>query len=392
MRVVILGGGYAGLMCALRLARRTRGQVAITLVSASPWFVDRVRLHQNAARSEPVRHELAAMVAGTGISLKIGHVTRIDPRGEVLLGSERVPFEQLVVALGSRVEVDAVPGVREHAFTLDEASAGALAERLKSMAARGGRVAVIGGGLTGIEGASELAEAHPGLQVTLLSASELGGEFSEAGRTHLRTTLGRLGVTLEQGRVRQLHSDSIELEDRSVPFEACLWAGGFCVPEVLRQSGLAVNARGQALVDSYLRALGHENIHVIGDAGALVDPPSAMIMGCKTALPMGTHVAESLARLSRGQSPEPFDYLDAIFCISLGRRNGLVQPLRKDGSPTSWVLTGRVAAGIKELICCSVLGVLRAERRGLPLFAWRKTGRKLRCTSNSSDEPKEARF
>jgi NADH dehydrogenase len=377
MRVVILGGGYAGLSCALRLARRTRGQVAITLVSASPWFVNRIRLHQTAAGSEQVRQELAAMVAGTGITLKIGHVTGIEPRGEVLIGPERLPFDQLVVALGSQVDTSGAPGVREHAFTLDAASAQDLAAHLPSIAARGGRLVVIGGGLTGIEGASELAEAHPGLQVTLLSAGELGSELSEAGRTHLRTAMRRLGVTVEQGRVQRIHAGSVELEERSVPFDACLWAGGFRVPEVVRRSGLPVNARGQVLVDPYLRALGHENIHVIGDAAALVEPPSSMVMGCKTAMPMGTHVAESLSQVWCGQSLVPFDYLDTIYCISLGRRDGLVQPLRQDGSPTRWVLGGRLGAWIKEAICRAVIGTLKAERVGLFLYRWRKTGRKL---------------
>jgi NADH dehydrogenase FAD-containing subunit len=146
---------------------------------------------------------------------------------------------------------------------------------------------------------------------------------------------------------------------------------------VVRQSGLRVNSRGQALVDPYLRALGHENIHVIGDAAVLADPPSAMLMGCKTAVPMGTHVAEGLARLVKGQAPVPFDYLDAAFCISLGRRDGLVQPYRKDGSPTSWVFTGRLGAWIKESICRFVLRTLKAERVGVSLCTWRKTGRKL---------------
>lgn len=376
MRVVILGGGYAGLMCALRLAQRTRGQVAITLVSASPWFVDRIRLHERAAGAQPVKRELAEMVAGKGITLKIGRVTRIDPRGEVLLGDERLSFEQLVVALGSQVDLDTVPGVREHAFTLDAASVETLAERLPAIAARKGRLVVIGGGLTGLEGATELAEAHPGLQVTLLSSGELGSELSEAGRAYLRRSLGRLGVTVEQARVRRLQAGSIELEDRGLPFDACLWAGGFIIPEVVRQSGLRVNARGQALVDPFLRALGHENIRVIGDAASIEEPPSFMPMGCKTAMPMGTYVAESLARLSRGQDSRPFDYLNAGYCISLGRRDGIVQVYRKDGSPMRWVFRGRLGAWLKELICRIVVGTLAAERLGLSVYAWPKTGRK----------------
>jgi NADH dehydrogenase FAD-containing subunit len=309
--------------------------------------------------------------------LKIGRVTSIEPRGQVLVDGEPLPFEQLVVALGSRVEVDAVPGIREHAFTLEAASAEALAERLPALAARGGRLVVIGGGLTGLEGASELAEAFPGLQVTLLSEGEVGEGLSEAGRLHLRESLRRLGVIREKGRVRRIHGGAVELGERRLPFDACLWAGGFTVPEVVRQSGLPVNARGQVLVDPYLRALGHENIHVIGDAAAPVEPPSSIARGCKTAMPMGTHVAESLARVARGQSPEPFDYLDAAYCISVGRKDGLVQPVRQGGSPTSWVLRGWLGAWVKEAICRGVIAVLWAERVGLNLYGWRKTGRKL---------------
>jgi NADH dehydrogenase FAD-containing subunit len=129
-------------------------------------------------------------------------------------------------------------------------------------------------------------------------------------------------------------------------------------------------------VDSFLRALGHENIHVIGDAACVVEPPSSMPMGCKTAMPMGTYVAESLARLSRGQGSRPFDYLNAAYCISLGRRDGLVQLYREDGAPRRWVFRGRLGAWLKELVCRAVAGTLAAERRGLSVYAWSKTGRK----------------
>jgi NADH dehydrogenase FAD-containing subunit len=364
-------------MCALRLARRTRGQVAITLVSAKSKFVERIRLHQRAAGQQPVSRELATMVAGTGITLKISTVTSIDPHGALRVDGERLPFDQLVVALGSQVDVNSVPGIREHAFTLDPTSAVELAERLPAIAARGGSLLVIGGGLTGIEGASELAEAHPGLKVTLLCAGDPGSGFSEEGRLHLHSALARLGVSIEKGQVRRLQAGAAELDGRTLPFDACLWAGGFVAPKVLRESGLPVNARGQVRVDAYLRVPGHEHIHVIGDAAAPIDPPCPLPMACRTAMPMGTHVAESLARLAQGQPEQPFDYLDTGWCISLGRREGLIQPLRRDGTPTRWVLTGRLGAWLKESVCRLVLTTLAAERAGLCLYRWRGTGRKL---------------
>lgn len=375
MRVVILGGGYAGVVCALRLAWQARGQAAITLVSASEHFVERVRLHQQAAGQSLVVRELASLVKGTGITLKRGWVTRVDPRGEVLVDGERVPFDRLVVALGSHVELDRVPGVREHTSTLEAQSSAELAKRLPSIAERKGRVVVIGGGLTGIESATELAESHPGLQVTLLSSSPLGENLSEAGRSHLSAVLRRLGVTVEQGEVRRVQAGAVELSDRLLPFDACVWAGGFVVPSVVRESGLPVNARGQVLVDAYLRALGHENICVVGDAACLVDPLAPMVMGCKTALPMGAHVGENLARLARGLTEQPFDYWDTAVCISLGRKDGLLQPMRQDGSPTPWVLKGRPVSWIKEGILRFTVWTLLSERAHWVRTAWAKTGR-----------------
>ncbi|MDC0712768.1 FAD-dependent oxidoreductase [Stigmatella sp. ncwal1] len=372
MRVIILGGGYAGLVCALRLARRARGQVAITLVSENEHFVERIRLHEWAAGHKPSQKALKEMVAGTDITLKRGRVTRIDPQGEVTVGQERLSFDRLVVALGSQADTRSVPGIREHAFTLEPASAAELASKLPALAARGGRVVVIGGGLTGIEGATEFAESYPGLKVSLLTSSALGKDFQDVGRKHLLSCLDRLGVTQEQGRVKRIHADAIELADRTVPFDVCLWTGGFTVPALLRESGLPVNERGQVLVDPFLHVLGHKNIMAVGDAATLVDPPSAMDMGCKTALPMGAHAAENLARILRGEPEKRLEYVHSVFCTSLGRNDGIIQFYRADGSRVPWVVTGRPAAWIKEFICRSTLLAPQLERVGLGGTLWRK--------------------
>ncbi|KFE68037.1 NAD(P)/FAD-dependent oxidoreductase [Hyalangium minutum] len=375
MRVVILGGGYAGVVCALRLAWQARGQADITLVSASDHFVERIRLHQQAAGQSLVVRELASMLKGTGVVLKRGWVTRVDPRGEVTVEGEQVPFDRLVVALGSQVDRDRVPGVREHAWTIDAGSSAELAKQLPSIAARKGRVVVIGGGLTGIESATEMAESYPGLQVTLLSSSPLGENLSEAGRSHLNAVLRRLGISVQQGEVRRVQAGAVELSDRFVPFDACVWVGGFVVPSVVRESGLPVNTRGQVLVDPYLRALGHENVCVVGDAACVVEPLAPTGMGCKTALPMGAHVGENLARLARGLPELPFDYMDAGVCISLGRKDGLIQPMGRDGSPAHWVLKGRTAAWVKEFIVRFTVWTLLGERRRWVRTLWVKTGR-----------------
>lgn len=376
MEILILGAGYAGLACALRLANRARGRASITLVNASESFVDRIRLHQVMAGQSMPTLELRTMLRGSDVRLRVGRVMAIDPEGSVLVDDERIRFDRLVIALGSRTNADAIPGVDEYAYTLDAGSMEGLARDLPGLAASGGHLAVVGGGLSGIEAAAELAESHPKLRVTLLTGGAIGEGFSEAGRRHLLHGLTRLGVAVEEKTtVHAIADNGLELEDRALSADAVVFAGGFVAPALLQRSGLPMSARGQVLVDGMLRAIGHPNIHVVGDAAVMDAPPYPMAMGCKTAVPMGIHAAESLARVMDGREAEPFDYADTVICISLGRRDALVQPMKTSGKPTRWILRGRLGALVKEGICRGVLWSLDAERRNKAVYGWRRTGR-----------------
>ena len=79
-KIIVLGGGFAGVSAALRLANRTRRQpVQITLVNASATFVERTRLHQTATGQPVPAKPLQAMLAGTGIKFIQGKATALDP-------------------------------------------------------------------------------------------------------------------------------------------------------------------------------------------------------------------------------------------------------------------------------------------------------------------------
>jgi len=412
MRIVILGAGYAGVTCAVRLARKAFGRrrrpiterppekafgrrrrpiterppekarkqrtpVRITLVNATDRLVERIRLHEQAAGRTPPEHDLRAILRGTGVELHVGQATAIDLDGHtVTVGDERLPWDRLVLALGSRTNVDAVPGIREHAFTLDPTSTAALAARLPAVAARGGRVVVVGGGLTGIEGATELAERHPSLKVTLLTRGPVLEGFSDAARAHVARTFERLGIARREGvAVRSITATHVQTEDAEIPFDLCLWSVGFALPSLPREAGLSVNERGQVLVDPMLRSISHPHVYAAGDIAHPVEPPGDPLpMGCKSAGPTGAHVADQLARVLAGKPEQPLDFAVPLYCVSLGRRDGLVQLTVPGGAPTGRVLTGRLAAWVKELICRSTVWILHLERRGLVQTVWAHSG------------------
>ena len=337
MNIVILGAGYAGITAALRLARRGGSAFDVTLVSESPDFVERIRLHEIAAGRVPKPHRVSDLLGDARVTLRIGRVDDV----------RSLPWDRLVLALGSRVD-DRVPGVREHTAPLDSAIMRAS-----------GRVVVVGGGLTGIEVATELAEAKPGLRVTLVTRGELGAGFSDAARAAFRDACERLGVeTLTQVSVRAVEAGRLVLAEGTLAFDRCVWTAGFVASPLPAGLALATNHLGQVLVDPLQRAVSDERVFAIGDLAA------ATPMGCKRAIPSGAHVADTIVAMHAGRAPRPFDFEAPIYCVSLGRKDGVIQR-----NATGGILRGRLAAWVKERICRSTLFGLRLERLGLMSYS-----------------------
>jgi NADH:ubiquinone reductase (H+-translocating) len=359
-RVVIIGAGYAGLVAAKRLARRVRAdEVTVSLISAFPEFVERPRLHQLAVGQDIEQVALSRYLKGSRVELIVASVTGIDLTARELhaidaRGRQRsVGYDTLVYALGSNIDVASVPGVAEHCATLlGYSSALDLHDKLAGLADDASTVAVCGGGLTGIETVTEIATAYPRLRMQLVSASAPGGWLSSKGRRYLEETFGQLGISqVGPARVDHVEAGRLVLADRrQVPFELCIWAGGFTVPTLARSAGLAVNAEGRALVDATLESVSHPGVYVTGDAAAVTGSWGAeLAMGCRTGGFTGPQVADIIAARLTGRHPKPFKYRYFHECISLGRRHGLVQFLNADESPKDRILTGRKAILYKNM-------------------------------------------
>jgi NADH dehydrogenase FAD-containing subunit len=283
-----------------------------------------------------------------------------------------VCYDTLVYALGSNIDVTSVPGAAEHCVTLVGSSAAAeLRNRLTSLAP-GTTVAVCGGGLTGIEIAAEIATAFPAVRMQLVSARTPGGWLSGKGRRYLRDTLDELGVEIvDEARVERVEAGRLVLAGgRRVPFELCVWAGGFTVPTLARKAGLAVNAADRALVDATFRSVNHPDVYVIGDAAAIAGSWGGQLaMGCRTGGFTGPKVADIIAARLTGRDPAPFAYRYIHECISLGRRHGLVQFLNRDETPKSRILTGRKAIMYKN---ATLNGAKLLFRHSGPMLARRR--------------------
>lgn len=373
--IVVLGAGYAGLMAALGTARRTRrlgGRV--TLVNPSGRFTERLRMHQIASGQRLRRYDIQELIRGSGIEFVRGRAVRLDAaRRSVVVAADgaerRIGYDVAVLAIGSVADTLTVPGAGAHAFTLDDPAAAArLAQRLAD--APGGTVAVVGGGLTGVEAACEIAERNPGGEVVLLSRDVPGSMMSAPARDYLERALRRLGVRVRAGvEVSKVLPEGVELTGGElVPAAAVLWTTGFHAPPLAREAGLAVDERGRVLVDATLRSVSHPEVYAIGDAAAISQPWGTIHGTCQSGIPTGAYAAGAIARRLRGRAVEPFRFGYVHQPVSLGRRDAVIQFTRPDDSPRRFFLTGRAATLYKEVVTSSPPKVYRLARR-LPLPA-----------------------
>ncbi|GAA2743504.1 NAD(P)/FAD-dependent oxidoreductase [Kitasatospora cinereorecta] len=351
--IVVVGAGYAGLSAA---ARAGRGDDTVTLVAPEERFAHRVRQHETAAGRPARRPAIAEVLRGRRVTHLRASVTELDldHRKVFTDTGETLDYDTLVYALGSRTAWHGVPGAAEYAYPVERA---AELHRRIAEAPAPGTLAVVGGGATGIELATELAEAHPAWQIRIIATDRVGGWFSDRGRAHVLRVMAGLGVRLDEDtEVTAVTATGLETTAGPVPADLVAWAASMEPHPLAARAGLAVDDRGRALVDDRLRSVSDPDVHVVGDAAAVDLPGIGLLrMGCATALPMGRYVGTLLS----GGTDRPYRFTYATQCLSLGRRNGLVQLIHPDDSMRPRILTGVAARLTKAAI---VNGVLRGLR------------------------------
>ena len=381
--VVIVGGGYAGTLAANRL--RQRPDIEITLVNPRPVFVERIRLHQLVADTGAATADYGTLL-GEGIQLVVDAVERIDAgaRRLVLTSGAALEYDYLIYAVGSTGAVPAqlsVAGAAEFAHSIADLES---AQRLRYALADlplSAPITVVGGGLTGIETASELAEQ--GRPVTLVCGGTLGTSLSERGRRSVAKQLRQLGVNiLGSVAASEVRWDSVVLSDGAVlPSAATVWTAGFAVPDLAARSGLRTDGEGRLLTDETLTSIGDDRIVAAGDAAAPSGQP--LRMSCQAAEPLGAHAANTVLARIVGDTPAALNQAFVGQCISIGRTHATLQFSRTDDSPVNMALGGRPTAAIKETICKGTMWAIRREAAKPGSYFWLKGG------SRPTEQPAE---
>lgn len=379
-KIVVLGGGFAGMFAAKELQRRAGHVAEIEIINEVNYFVFQPLLPEVAAGSISVRDAVSPLRRLLpGVRVRQAQVHDVDFERKVVIlfqGVQRryieVPFDHLVIALGQRVDLSRFPGLSAHALPmktlsdamalrnhvidkLEHADVTPVPETKKELLT----FTVIGGGFSGVETAGEMRDLinrslafYPNIQPEEVRILVI--EFADRLLLELPPSLGEytqkffarrgIEVLLKTG-VREATGTGIVTSDGEVIGTRTIVAtiGNAPTPTVTKMN--LPNDRGRVRTDRMLRVEGRDNVWTLGDAALipLIDGPTAREHWApptaQFAVREARQLAKNVAAVIEGRQPQPFVYQSKGSLASLGGNRGVAEVfgVRLSGFP-AWVL------------------------------------------------------
>jgi NADH dehydrogenase len=361
-RIVVLGGGFAGLEAMRVLERRLgrRDDVALLLVSDRNYLLFTPLLPQVASSLVEPRHIIQPIRDLRGsrrFRFRRDEVIDVDLTGRrVILGEGAVGYDRLIIALGGTTPTFGIPGVAAHAINYKRLEDGiVLRDHLLDLAEHADHepdpaarrrmltVCVVGGGYTGVELITELQDLFHSYVVPRYRGIE-AGDYSlllvEAGDEILRGVhptlaqrarerLSREGIEVRtRTRVTRVLPGAVELNGAvEVPVGVTVWAAGVIGSPALAGLPVERDRLGRLVVEPTLRLPGHPEVYGAGDAVTIAEHPRASVPIIPAALAHGRLAAENVLADLEGRAPAIVDFAPKGMLVSLGERDAVVEVL-----------------------------------------------------------------
>jgi NADH dehydrogenase len=352
LHVVVVGGGFAGVGCARRLAGHDH--VRVTLIDRNNYHQFQPLLYQVATSqlaSSDIAYSLRKLFHDNlNVEVKLAEVTALDPAAHAVTTAdgERFTGDAIVLAAGSQPNFFRTPGAEANAFPLyclDDAQRlrsriiGVFeeADRDPALIDQGAlNFVIVGGGPTGVEVAGALADLihetmsseydHRTVAAAQIHVVDLGhtllGAFSDRAHDYVAKVLGRKGVRLHLGvAVTDVGPGHVTLGDGSTIRTRCVvWGGGIMAPGIAGAAGLPQGRGGRIQVQEDLTVDGLPGVYVVGDVANIPSPDgqSHPQLG-SVALQSGVTAADNLVADFTGKPRKPFHYHDKGIMAMIGR-------------------------------------------------------------------------
>lgn len=354
-RICILGGGFGGLYTALRLnqlAWEPFDRPEIILVDQNDRFLFLPLLYElvtGELEIWEVAPPFMELLASTQVQFLQGTVLKIDTteKQAYLQDGSSLPYDHLVLALGGETPLDWVSGAADHALSFRSLNdAYLLEERLKILESKETdkiRVAVIGGGYSGVELACKLGDrlGDRGRLRILEQGSQILNASSDFNRNTAQRSLDSRGIWVDlETRVKAISTDSLTLEYKGqtdvIPTDLVLWTAGTQVVSPIKELPFEKNQRGQLITSSTLQLASHPEIFAIGDLAATQDGSGQTLPAtAQVAYQQADYVAWNLWAGITGRPPLPFHYFPLGEMLSLGLDSATLSGLglKLEGTP-----------------------------------------------------------
>jgi NADH dehydrogenase len=362
-RIVILGGGFAGVTTALELAKRCAGvlPVHITLVSDQNFFLFTPMLAEAATGAVESRHivyPIRPLCGAWGIEFGEMSVEAVDLGRRRILARHRrsaarqqVRYDALVIALGATPNVAMAPGAAEHALTfkgagdavtirnrvIDLFEAAALTDdpwvrqRLLTFV-------VVGAGHAGTELMAALEELtrgillrhYPSIPRDNVRLVLVGGAVLPQTATNLaayaREQLLARGIELETQRAAKVTGEGLSLQDGRVIRSACvIWTAGNRVSPVVADLPVAKTKDGRLVVNEFFEVKDVPDVYALGDNASQTDPHTGApyVATAQVALRQGRALARQLEAKLTGRERQPFRFQLLGEMVPLSRKTAV---------------------------------------------------------------------
>ena len=375
-RVLILGGGFAGVGAAQKLEH---ADADVVLVDRHDYHTFQPLLYQLATgllETTAVGHSLRDLLEHHGTSVHTATVTAVDLDAREVRFDDLAPiaYDYLVFALGAQVNFFGTEGAPEHAFpmyTLPHAvrlkdhllERWEAADRDRALVEDGAlNIVVVGGGPTGVETAGAVAElyradfasdypdiAQEQARVILVEAGpELFPMFKPKLREYATKALSDRTVEVVTGTaVASVSPTRVTLKSgEELKAHTLVWGAGLQGNELVHSLPLELARGNRIAVGPDLRLPGRPEVFVLGDVAAITDAKTGQVLPQlgSVALQSGEHAGETIARLIAGKEPKPFAYKDKGTMAAIGRKAAVVQ-----------MLGGRTMTGLKAQLAWSAV-------------------------------------
>ena len=322
--LVVLGGGYGGLALINELLNKGLPKgTSITLVDRSPFQGLKTEYYALAAGTASDLQLRVAFPNSPDVHLALGEIIEINREQKTVYveGHDPIHYDSLVIGLGCIDHYHGVEGASQYANSLQTFQAARKAYADLNNVKPYGQVTIVGGGLSGVEMASELRESRPDLNIALINRGpNLLGSFPSNVQTYVAEWFQEHDVNLLiNTALHRIESGVLYAENQSRPIEAnsILWTAGIQPVALVQQIQAAKDKQGRLIVNEQYQLLDDPHIFVIGDCVSSEYSPSAQVAGLQ-----GERVAKVLHAMWNNYSVQldPFKLRGTLG--ALGKHNG----------------------------------------------------------------------